>query len=435
MLGQLLRNFYRSLSLHSQVTKSIAATKLYNIEKLQVHPLSSYSTRTSTRWKYSTAHNTTVTEDPLPTSETESTVALQYDDTEEDPRRSNLAVALRKSYRLTDKEIENVLKNEAIIRAKVHRSRPLVLILEILCSGGVDRESLLNYPWLLTLNPARLQDKLDLLSTIPLRDINDFAPFLRLTAQRLSKLVKIMVYEKNRVPHENRIYYISEMLQVNPRLIAKYVSKRLFIMEMAFETLEENLNLMIHYNVSPQNLLNDLWAFRYRPKAVQLRLERATRAKKDKIMPWMIRASERILQRSFQLTLDELNVLGDKKDVYEYIADRLGFDVESTKWIVNKHPAVARVRVTKIKEIIDYLLNEAGFTRHDIAAVPRILCHSLETTKERLQELERYDCRPNSLVIVCRSKREYEKFVKSWLETRSKMRKHAEKSKSDTAET
>ena len=68
-------------------------------------------------------------------------------------------------------------------------------------------------------------------------------------------------------------------------------------------------------------------------------------------------------------------------------------------------------------------MDEAGFDRYEIAQVPRILCHGLETTKERLEELKKMGCRPSSLVILCRSKREYEKFVKAWLENQSKIAK------------
>ena len=121
-----------------------------------------------------------------------------------------------------------------------------------------------------------------------------------------------------------------------------------------------------------------------------------------------------ILNRSLQISLDELEVLGDKTSVAEYVGERLGFTADEAQAIMNKHPQVNTVRVTKIKEVLDYLLNEANFTRYEIAQVPRVLCHSLETTKQRLEELKQYGCRPSSLVIVCRSKREYEKFLNKW---------------------
>lgn len=88
---------------------------------------------------------------------------------------------------------------------------------------------------------------------------------------------------------------------------------------------------------------------------------------------------------------------------------------------MRKHESVFKVRVTKIKDILDYLLNEAGYTPHDIAQNPRILCHSLQTTKQRLIELKTHGCIPTSLVVVCRSSNEYQKFLNTWIDVRKKL--------------
>jgi len=130
-----------------------------------------------------------------------------------------------------------------------------------------------------------------------IRDINHFVPFLRLTVPRLRRLVSALNAEAGDLSQMNRVYYISEKLEVSPEIVTKYLSKRLFILQMPYDMFEKNLQHMIHYNVSPINILKDLWAFRYTPKSVELRLERAKRAKKDKIMPWMVRCPEPILQR------------------------------------------------------------------------------------------------------------------------------------------
>lgn len=132
-------------------------------------------------------------------------------------------------------------------------------------------------------------------------------------------------------------------------------------------------------------------------------------------------------------------MLGDHVDIVEYIAGRIGYDVATTKFILAKHPSVYNVRVTKvcrpvsfncrcinltifqIKEIMDYILNETEFTSHDIAKVPRILCHSLETTRQRLDELKSHGCHPTTLVIVCKSINEYQKFLNQWLSVRKKL--------------
>ncbi|XP_017151476.1 transcription termination factor, mitochondrial [Drosophila miranda] len=327
-------------------------------------------------------------------------------------RASVLIDTLRERFRLTDSELQRIMGDDSVHRS--YRSRSLTMTLDLLELEGVSKRSFVEYPWLLSLDNKRLQLKLELIKSMNIRDLNHFVPFLRLTVPRLRKLVSALNAEMKTIPQQNRVYYISESLQVSPEIVTKYLSKRLFILEMPYEMFEKNLQHMIDYNVSPINILKDLWAFRYTPRSVQLRLERAKRAKKDKIMPWMVRCPELILQRSLKLSLDELQVLGKHSSVVEYLGHRLGFSVSETKVIMDRHPQVHTVRVTKIKEVLDYLLDEAKFSRFEIAQVPRILCHSLKTTQARVEELKSHGCRPSSLVILCRSRREYEKFLEHW---------------------
>ncbi|XP_032289011.1 transcription termination factor, mitochondrial isoform X3 [Drosophila virilis] len=347
-----------------------------------------------------------------PSSEADNEYVPYRAEVESGSRLGILSAALRERFRLTEDQVKRIVNDEQVQRS--YRNRCLTETLDTLMLEGVSKHSFLEYPWLLVLDLKRLGLKLQLIKSMHVRDINHFVPFLRLTVPRLRKLVSALNAESSELPQKNRVYYISEKLDVSPEIVTKYLSKRLFILEMPYEMFEKNLQHMIHYNVSPINILKDLWAFRYTPKSVELRLERAQRAKKDKIMPWMVRCPEPILQRSLKLSLDELKVLGKFSSVVEYVAHRLGFTVSETKAIMDRHPQVHTVRVTKIKEVLDYLLDEAKFTRFEIAQVPRILCHSLKTTRQRVEELASFGCRPSSLVILCRSRREYAKFLQQW---------------------
>ncbi|KAM8715254.1 hypothetical protein ACLKA7_002325 [Drosophila subpalustris] len=351
-------------------------------------------------------------------NETDSDYVPYRADLETGSRMSVLVKELRERFRLTENEVQRIVGDDQVQR--FHRNRCLIQTLDTLLLEGVTKQSFVEYPWLLALDHKRLELKLKLIKTMKMQDINHFVPFLRLTIPRLRKLVSILNAETGDLSQKNRVYYISEKLGVRPEIVTKYLSKRLFILEMPYDMFEKNLQHMIHYNVSPINILKDLWAFRYTPKSVELRLERAQRAKKDKIMPWMVRCPEPILQRSLKLSLDELQVLGQFTSVVEYLAHRLGFSVSEAKAIMDRHPQVHTVRVTKIKEVLDYLLNEAKFTRFEIAQVPRILCHSLKTTQKRMEELASYGCRPSTLVILCRSRREYDKFLQQWTDQHRK---------------
>lgn len=64
-----------------------------------------------------------------------------------------------------------------------------------------------------------------------------------------------------------------------------------------FDTLRIILQLLLNYQVLPINILRDLWVFRYAPQSIETRLERAKIAQKDKIMPWMVRCTENILEQ------------------------------------------------------------------------------------------------------------------------------------------
>jgi hypothetical protein len=96
--------------------------------------------------------------------------------------------------------------------------------------------------------------------------------------------------------------------------------------------------------------------------------------------------------------------------VVEYLSQQLQCDTETVEYISSKNPSILRVHVPKLKEILDFLYRE-GFTPQHVCQVPRILCHSLETTKSRLAELREIGYNPSTLIVLCRSKRQYAQFL------------------------
>lgn len=412
MLRSLLRSCQSALKLHLQ-SKAHTAPLLMSTARRAL--FTQYGYENNTIFKKQTSAR--ISSHATPTgNEVDNDYVPYQADLETGSGLNDLIQSLRERFRFTQVEVQRIVSDDQVQRS--YRNRSLIQTMDALILEGISKHSLIEYPWLLALDQKRMELKLKLIKTMEIRDINHFVPFLRLTLPRLRKLVSALNAETGDLSQKNRVYYISEKLDVSPEIVTKYLSKRLFILQMPYDMFEKNLQHMIHYNVSPINILKDLWAFRYTPKSVELRLERAKRAKKDKIMPWMVRCPEPILQRSLKLSLDELQVLGQFSSVVEYLAHRLDFTVSEAKATMDRHPQVHTVRVTKIKEVLDYLLNEAKFTRYEIAQVPRILCHSLKTTKKRLEELASYGCRPSTLVILCRSRREYEKFLQQWIDQR-----------------
>lgn len=180
------------------------------------------------------------------------------------------------------------------------------------------------------------------------RKINDLLPLLKISAVKLNKIEKVVRREYSFIPGGNRIYFLADKLNVDPYIVSNVISKRYFMLDLNYENLVENLNIFLEYQVKPENILRDVWAFRYLPSSIRLRLERVRQAEKDKVMPWMVRCTEPVLAKSLQHAIDCRALLGDSQSVVGYLSKRLDYDLETTLFITRKHPAVLKVRVTKV---------------------------------------------------------------------------------------
>jgi hypothetical protein len=94
----------------------------------------------------------------------------------------------------------------------------------------------------------------------------------------------------------------------------------------------------------------------------------------------------------------------------EYLSQQLQCDIETVEYLSSKYPSILRVHVSKLKEVFEFVYAE-GYTPQHVCQVPRILFHSLETTKSRLSELRDLGYNPQTLMALCKSKRQYTQFV------------------------
>ncbi|KAG4073117.1 hypothetical protein HA402_002506 [Bradysia odoriphaga] len=248
-------------------------------------------------------------------------------------------------------------------------------------------------------------------------DINDFVALVQVSTSKLVKLKNLAAKEETIVPKKHRIYYISEAMNVEPCIVTKFIAKRLFVLTDPFELIDQKLQLLLKY-IAPIDLLHDLWAFKYQADIIEERLNRAREGNKKKFMPWMIRCAEQKLSTTIRIATDIKAIAGDKTLV-KYLAERLKYNVKTTEAILQKQPNVFNCRLTRMKETLDYLF-AAGFVSVDIAETPRVFCFSLTTIKKRVEELKSIGCRPQ-LYVICRSSREYKKFVENWLRVRDKL--------------
>lgn len=75
----------------------------------------------------------------------------------------------------------------------------------------------------------------------------------------------------------------------------QYFATHVFMFTIQYEMMVENLNLLLEFEITPINILRDLWAFKYLPSSIRVRLERCQKEGKLDLKPWVIRATEDIL--------------------------------------------------------------------------------------------------------------------------------------------
>lgn len=121
----------------------------------------------------------------------------------------------------------------------------------------------------------------------------------------------------------------------------------MFMFDIDWWMVKENLEIMLEYKVEPIAILRDLWAFKYLPKSIRARFDRCISAQKTVLKPWMVRCTEEILDRSLTLTKESNNLLGDTT-LLDYLSERLGYDIDVMKSITSKHVAVLNSRGTRV---------------------------------------------------------------------------------------
>lgn len=230
-----------------------------------------------------------------------------------------LSKELFRRFALNKAEINHVLST-----VKTTKYNYALANLEMLCSEGLNKDSLIYCPWMLNIETSKtiitlykfdfdsllwiiltyyfvleiLEANIKLLKSIKgIRNLNDFVPFLAKSTQRLGLLIKIMNQDSSNMDCGNRCYYLAETLKVEPFLVNLYVARRNFILEMNWNAFKANLQSMLDFNIEPLNILKDLWSFRYHPQVVRMRLQKTKSARKKRIKPWVVRCSEPILKR------------------------------------------------------------------------------------------------------------------------------------------
>lgn len=107
----------------------------------------------------------------------------------------------------------------------------------------------------------------------------------------------------------------------------------------------------------------------------------------------------------------------------EYLSQKLKCSIEEANYIITKLPALKAKSVKKIDEIITYLY-EFQFKPIQICVSPKILLHSVDTVKKRVQELQKEGVHIDNLNILIKTQKKYAVYYNKLVSTNKKKLKN-----------
>ncbi|XP_022914451.2 transcription termination factor, mitochondrial [Onthophagus taurus] len=232
--------------------------------------------------------------------------------------------------------------------------------------------------------------------------INNMAPLLTLPPPTLLKLQSEFAIKGN------VIYKLAELLEVSSFEISKQFVKKTFLLRLNFEKVSQIIELFKQNNITGQMVANDLTALRYSLPTIKNRIEFAKTCGVLELKTWMIRVDPQIFQQYIKIRLENKEIIGNKS-VAEYLSERLDCSLATANYLVYKLPALNNKSVKKMSELIDFLYAQ-GYTPGHICRVPKILLHSIETTKKRLKILNEIGVQVNTMYVLIKSQKSFQEY-------------------------
>ncbi|XP_044267641.1 transcription termination factor, mitochondrial [Tribolium madens] len=275
---------------------------------------------------------------------------------------------------------------------------------------GITQETLFKYPEILTV--LETEQKLQIIEKLKY-DINEVAILLLLNVPSLEQVEK---NEEN--PEVGIIATLSSLLQIDYQKACEYIVNKPFLCFLSTEKIKTKIKILTSYGIPLEEICNDLWVLRYREQLIEERLSRAKEYNIGVAKTWMVRAKQEVFQTYIQRRSDNKSILGNSS-LAEYLSERLECSVEIANYMITKQPALQNKSLKKLKELIDLLYAE-GFQPQQIIRVPKILVHSVETTRKRLQQLTEKGIKIDTLSLLTKSQNQFMQYYEALLKNKNK---------------
>ncbi|KAF7283439.1 hypothetical protein GWI33_000524, partial [Rhynchophorus ferrugineus] len=236
--------------------------------------------------------------------------------------------------------------------------------------------TILKYPLILV--QTDLLNKIQNIKTIPI-DLNSTIVLSLINSKRLELFI-----QSSEGPLW-RIEKLCKMFSISENRACELLGSRPFLLTKDFNHLETYMKLFEDIGISKEDMLKDMWIFKYSESFLSKRFKILREQGVKKIKTWMIRCPEETLLKHIQRVTQNQNILGENSAA-EYLSAKLDCTESVVNFIINKHKQLKTTSVLKLCQTIDFLY-KYGFTSKQICGVPKILLHSTKTTEKRIKEL------------------------------------------------
>lgn len=275
----------------------------------------------------------------------------------------------------------------------------------------LSKDLVLKYPYILIEN--ELSKKIKILKTLEIK-LTDSLPMVKLPLQRLNWLAS-----KDDATN-TRIYDIGRIFNISLNETCEILATKPFLFAVNLQHLESLLKLLMENGFPKEDIVKDMWVFKYSDSFIRTRLQCIKEHKVEPIKTWMLRCPEETLYKRIKRESDNRDILGENS-VAEYLSERLKCSENVAKNVIRKQPALQTKSLLKMNEMIDCLYKH-GFTASQICRFPKVLLHSTKTANNRIKELNAIGTKPDSLYILTKSQKQYMQYIETLTKAKVKVK-------------
>ncbi|EFX81448.1 hypothetical protein DAPPUDRAFT_317695 [Daphnia pulex] len=313
-------------------------------------------------------------------------------------------------FKLSEQEAEHIVEYYPFLwKESFHKT------FAYLKSKGLEKETFMQYPWLVSISPEEINSKIDIISKTfnDLQNVNACACLLKFPNVKIEKLVSNWKMEAMECEHPSKFHFLAHALKVPIAEIMNQLETKSFLVSMSYLRIQEGVNICLEAGVEKEDLLNDLWVLRNRPVKLRNRIETLQQSKIP-VKPWVLRARIESFKTHIQEYWKERKEIELDHNLSSYLVTRLKCDPSVVARMMKVFPNLQRATIRKVKPNMDFLLIDKCVDPSLIIMTPRLLCIKLDTLKDRLEQLEKNNIQYASLWMIVRCQRHFDDYIKRW---------------------